>query len=75
MSSKSKPLVSVRLMVYNNEPFIREAVESILMQKTDFMVEIVVGDDFSTDNTLEIIRSYKNTEKIKYKNNKVITTN
>ncbi len=58
------PLVSVRLMVYNNELFIRETIESILMQKTDFKVEIVVGDDFSTDNTLNIIRSYSNTEKI-----------
>ncbi len=58
------PLVSVRLMVYNNEPYIREAVESILMQQTNFKVEIVVGDDFSTDNTLEIIKSYANTENI-----------
>ncbi len=61
---EQKPLVSVRLMVYNNEPYIREAVESILMQKTEFRVEIVVGDDFSTDNTLKIIRSYEDTEKI-----------
>ncbi|MBR9847724.1 MAG: glycosyltransferase [Algicola sp.] len=67
MSEEMKPLVSVRLMVYNNEPYIREAVESILMQKTDFMVEIVVGDDFSTDNTLEIIKSYQNTKNIYFK--------
>jgi len=61
------PLVSVRLMVYNNEPYIREAVESILMQKTNFKVEIVVGDDFSTDNSLQIIKSYKDTENISFK--------
>ncbi|WP_417214487.1 glycosyltransferase [Bizionia sp.] len=62
-----KPLVSVRLMVYNNEPYIREAVESILMQETNFKVEIVVGDDFSTDNTLEIIKSYADTPNIYFK--------
>lgn len=61
---EQKPLVSVRFMVYNNEPYIREALESILMQKTEFKVEVVVGDDFSTDNTLQIIKSFKNTEKI-----------
>ncbi|PHR74602.1 MAG: hypothetical protein COA67_00575 [Lutibacter sp.] len=67
MSLVDYPLVSVRLMVYNNEPFIREAIESILMQNTEFKVEIVVGDDFSTDNTLKIIRSYESTKKIKIK--------
>ncbi|WP_179351887.1 glycosyltransferase [Winogradskyella vidalii] len=60
----SEPLVSVRFMVYNNEPYIREAIESILMQQTNFKVEIVVGDDFSTDNTLDIIKSYCDTENI-----------
>lgn len=51
-------------MVYNNEPFVKETIESILMQKIDFDAEIVVGDDFSTDGTLDIIKSYKNTERI-----------
>jgi glycosyltransferase involved in cell wall biosynthesis len=57
-----KPTVSVRLMVFNNEPYIREAIEGILMQQTNFLVEIVVGDDFSTDNTLDIIKEYNATE-------------
>lgn len=60
-------MVSIRLMTYNQESFIREAMDSILMQKIDFPVEIVVGDDFSEDNTLDIIRSYKNTKWIKIK--------
>ncbi len=51
-------------MVYNNEPFVKKTIESILMQKTDFAAEIVVGDDFSSDNTLEVIKSYMDTEKI-----------
>lgn len=54
--------VSVRLMCYNQEKFIRAAMDSIFMQKVDFPVEVVVGDDFSGDETLNIIRGYKDTE-------------
>ena len=64
MSTDFMPMVSVRFMVYNNEPYIREAVEGILKQKTNFKVEIVVGDDFSQDNTLNIIKEYGNTNNI-----------
>jgi glycosyltransferase involved in cell wall biosynthesis len=59
--------VSVRLMVYNQEEFIADAMNGIMMQKTNFKVEVVVGDDFSTDKTLEIIRGYKDTENIHIK--------
>jgi glycosyltransferase involved in cell wall biosynthesis len=50
-----------------HEPFIRQAMDGIMMQKTDFKVEVVVGDDFSTDGTLEIIKSYNNTDSIDIK--------
>lgn len=54
----AEPLLSVRLMVYNNEPYIREALDGILMQQVGFPYEIVIGDDFSTDGTPEILRDY-----------------
>ena len=54
-------------MTYNHADYIREAMEGILMQKTNFFVEVVVGDDFSTDDTLKIIKEYKNTENIHIK--------
>ncbi len=60
----SKPKVSVRLMTYNHASYIKEAMDSIMMQETDFNFEVVVGDDFSTDNTLKIIKGYKPTAKI-----------
>ena len=60
-------LVSVRLMVYNHEFYIREAIDGILKQKTNFMVEVVIGDDFSTDKSLEIIREYHDTATIHFK--------
>jgi glycosyltransferase involved in cell wall biosynthesis len=59
--------LSVRLMTYMHEPFIKQAMDGIMMQKTDFKIEVVVGDDFSTDRTLEIIKSFKNTESIDIK--------
>ncbi len=54
-------------MTYNQAPFIAEAIESCLMQKTDFGFEIIIGDDFSTDGTKEICEEYaiKYPEKIK----------
>ena len=54
------PLVSVRLMVYQHEAYLKQAIESILSQEVDFTVEIVIGDDFSQDQSLEIAKSYKN---------------
>ncbi len=56
------------MIAYNQEDFIAEAIESILNQKTDFPVEIVIGDDNSKDKTGEICQSYaaRFPEKIKY---------
>lgn len=59
--------VSVRLMTYMHEQFIAKAMDGIMMQKTNFKIEVVVGDDFSEDETLHIIKSYKNTENIHIK--------
>jgi glycosyltransferase involved in cell wall biosynthesis len=64
MGMNCKYMVSVRLMTYNHAKFIAQAIESILMQQTNFKVEIVVGDDFSADKTLDIIRAYQNTKNI-----------
>ncbi len=44
------------MIAYNHAPFVRQAVESALMQKTDFAVEIVIGEDCSTDETRNICR-------------------
>lgn len=62
-----KPLLTVRLMSYNHEAYIVQAIEGGLIQKCNFHFEIVIGDDFSTDNTLDICKSYekKHPEKIR----------
>lgn len=52
-------LVSVAITTYNQEKFIKQAIESVLMQEADFEYEIVIGEDCSTDNTREILLRYK----------------
>ncbi len=52
------PAVSVCMITYNQERFIRDAIEGVLMQKTDFSFELVIGEDFSTDATRALCESY-----------------
>ncbi|MGB1451014.1 MAG: glycosyltransferase, partial [Marinirhabdus sp.] len=56
--------MSVRLTTFNHERYIKKALDGIFLQQTDFMVEIVLGDDFSSDRTLEIAKTYQNTNNI-----------
>lgn len=49
---------SVLMVTYNHGRFIRQAMESVLSQQTDFDYELIVGDDCSTDDTREIVRDY-----------------
>jgi len=51
-------MVSVLMITYNHENFIRESIEGVLMQKTDFKVELIIGEDCSTDNTRSIVVDY-----------------
>lgn len=53
------PLVSVRCITYNHEPYIAQALDGFLMQKTNFPFEVIVHDDASTDKTANIIREYE----------------
>jgi len=54
-----QPLVSVRIATYNHEGFVAQCLESVLMQKTDFPFEIIIGEDCSTDRTKEIVSAYQ----------------
>ena len=53
-----KPLVSVLCMTYNQENTIAQTIEGVLMQETDFVVELIIHDDASTDQTAAIVRDY-----------------
>lgn len=54
----SQPKVSVLMITYNHEKFIAQAIESALMQETNFDFEIVIGEDCSTDKTRSILLDY-----------------
>jgi glycosyltransferase involved in cell wall biosynthesis len=51
------PLITICCLTYNHEKYIAEAINSFLMQKTSFEIEIIIHDDASTDKTQEIIKS------------------
>ncbi len=51
-------IVSVLMITYNHENFIREAIDGVLMQKTDFPIELIIGEDCSTDSTRKIVVEY-----------------
>ena len=51
-------MVSVLVITYNQASYIQAAIESILVQETQFPFEILVGDDMSTDGTQEILKRF-----------------
>ncbi len=53
------PLVSVKMVTYNHAPFIAQAIEGVLQQKTKFPFELVIGEDCSTDGTRELVFEYQ----------------
>lgn len=55
---KKKPVLSVLTMAYNQKDYIKECMDSITAQKTDFPVEHIIVDDCSTDGTQDIIENY-----------------
>lgn len=51
--------INIILITYNHAGYIRQTLDSIIMQLTPHEVEIIVADDCSTDNTVQIIREYE----------------
>jgi glycosyltransferase involved in cell wall biosynthesis len=51
--------VSVIILTYNQENYVAQAIEGVLMQNTNFPFEVIIHDDASPDSTADIIRSYQ----------------
>ena len=64
-----KPKVSVTVITYNQSKYIGICLESILKQKVSFEYEIIVSDDSSTDNTVDIVKKYSE----RYSNIRLLT--
>jgi glycosyltransferase involved in cell wall biosynthesis len=56
---KNKALISVVIPSYNRADTVGQTIESIVNQQVDANVEIVIGDDCSTDNAREVLLDYK----------------
>jgi len=52
-------IVSICMITYNHSSFIEDAINSILMQKVNFPLQLVISDDCSTDNTFQICKKYQ----------------
>lgn len=51
--------LSVCMLAYNTSAFITRAIESVLMQETNFEIELLISDNNSTDGTKDIIKQYQ----------------
>lgn len=51
----NKILVSVNMISYKHEAFVKKAVEGVLMQETNFEYDLIIADDCSPDDTEQII--------------------
>lgn len=56
---KNRTLISVIIPSYNRANTVGETIESIVAQKVDADIEIVIGDDCSTDNAREVLEQYR----------------
>lgn len=51
-------ILSIVIVTYNHEKYIRQTLDSVIMQKMKFSYEIYIGDDASTDKTPLIVEEY-----------------
>lgn len=54
------PLLSVCVICYNQAAYIRQAIDSVIKQKVNFSIGVIIADDCSTDGTREIVLDYQN---------------
>lgn len=55
----NKPFIAIWMVTYNQEKFISQAIESVLMQKCNFSFKLYIGEDCSTDRTKKICKRYQ----------------
>jgi len=73
MSKKNDPLVSIVIITYNSSKFIFETLESVKLQ-TYRNIELIVSDDCSSDNTVELCSNWIEMNRSRFVSTKLITT-
>lgn len=58
LNAVPEPIVTVRTSTYQHGPYIKDCIEGVIMQKTTFPFEFIIGEDFSTDGTRELVFEY-----------------
>lgn len=58
MAKEPQMMVSVIVRAYMREKFVRQALDSVLAQQTSYPFEIIIGENHSSDNTLQICQEY-----------------
>ena len=58
MASEIMTKVSVVMITYNHQDFIKEAIDGVLIQETNFEVELIVADDNSSDDTARVVKTF-----------------
>lgn len=70
MYNDGNPFVSICMITYNHEEFLKNAILSVLDQNFDFEFELIISDDFSTDNSdiiiKDIIKNHPKSKVIRY---------
>lgn len=67
MNNNNTILVSVCIQTFNQKNYIKQCLDGVLMQQTNFSIEIILGEDDSSDGTREICIDYaeKHSEQIR----------
>lgn len=67
----SNPLVSVAVITYNSSKYVLETLDSIKAQ-TYYNIELIISDDCSTDNTVEICKTWVGDNKDRFADVKIL---
>ena len=59
MINQDDVILRIYVATYNHEEYIGRALDSILMQKTKYKFEVLIGEDASTDGTRAVLKKYE----------------
>ena len=55
----TQPLVSILTLAYNHAKYIGQTIEGVAVQKISFPIELIIGEDCSPDDTMDVALSYQ----------------